>query len=148
MICKSTLQRLGKAAFNNLSEEDKQKYTSASCIVAIITNVVKAGNIEAAIPDIGLQLSKIGFEIGTKAFILLVSEITGYHPETLGEAISAIVDYVKTTVTALIDQVKHDIANKLAVLFGIDENPGIIGAIMEWLYRSVIKPLVSSLAID
>lgn len=138
MICKSTLDKLGKAAFNSLSSDDKTKYLAASNVVDIINKGIEA-QIMPSSTDFITVLSTVGVEAGTKAVILLASEVTGYNAETLTEAISALVEYVGKTITALINQIKHEIAAKLAVLFGVSENPGILGCILEWVYLTFIK---------
>lgn len=145
MICKSTLDKLGKAAFNNLSPEDQQKYTTASSIVTIITGVISGGSISGAVADTGIKLVTVGLQAGSAALISLSAKITGKTIKSLTEAITALSDYIATAALNLIDQIKHDIANKLAVLFGINENPGIIGAIMEWIYKSIVKPALTAI---
>lgn len=145
MICKSTLDKLGKAAFNALSKEDQQKYTTASNVVTVITGVIAGGNISTAVADVGLKLVDVGLQAGSAALISLSAKITGKNIKNLSDAISSLSDYVATAALNLIDQIKHDIANKLAVLFGINENPGIIGSIMEWVYKALIQPALTAI---
>lgn len=145
MICKSTLDKLGKAAFNNLSPEDQKKYTTASNVVTVITGVIGGGSVSAAVADIGLKLVDVGLQAGSAALIALAGNITGKNVRSLADAVKALSIYVSTAISTLIDQVKHDIANKLAVLFGINENPGIVGAVMEWIYKSIVKPALTAI---
>lgn len=145
MICKSTLDKLGKAAFNALSVEDQKKYTTASNVVTVITGVISGGSISAAVADIGLKLVDVGLQAGSVALIELAGNITGKNVRSLSEAITALSAYVSNAIASLIDQIKHDIANKLAVLFGINENPGIIGSIMEWVYKALIQPALTAI---
>lgn len=143
MICKSTLDKLGKAAFNNLSPEDQQKYTTASNVVTVITGVISGGSVSAAVADIGLKLVDVGLQAGSAALIALAGNITGKNVRSLADAVTALSSYVSNAISTLIDQIKHDIANKLAVLFGINENPGIVGAVMEWVYKAIIQPALA-----
>lgn len=140
MICKSTLDKLGKAAFNSLSPEDQAKYTTASKVVAIVSDVVKNGYNPNTLPDVGNALAEIGFNVGSTALIALARSLSGEDIKTLGDAIRYLSGYVVNSIASLIDQVKHELAARLAVLFGINENPGILGAVMEWVFKSIIKP--------
>lgn len=143
MICKNTLDRLGKAAYNALSDEDKLKYTTASSIVAIISKCIANSSSSSVAVDAGLALTNVGLQVGSAALILLSNSVTGKESKTITEAINALTVYVMQVGAKLIDQVKHEIAAKLAVLFGIDENPGVLGAILEWVFKAIVKPTLA-----
>lgn len=140
-ICKSSLEKIGKAAFNALSPEDQQKYLTASNVVGIISGIVKGGITPDTFGNLSGVISQVGINIGTDAIILLANKLCGKDYATLTDALKGLAGYITNSISSLVDQIKHDIANKLAVLFGIDENPGILGAIMEWVYKSIIKPI-------
>lgn len=142
-ICKTSLDKLGKAAFNSLSKDDQTKYTVASQIVTIISKAIEKGSAASLITDIGMTLSGVGIQLGAAALMALTESVTGQKVDTLGSAVGALAMYVKKAIAELVDQIKHDLASKLSVLFGIKENPGIIAAIMEWVYRSLIKPALA-----
>jgi hypothetical protein len=93
--------------------------------------------------DAGLALTNVGIQVGSAALILLSNSVTGKESKTITEAINALTVYVMQVAAKLVDQVKHEIAAKLAVLFGIDENPGVLGAILEWVFKSIVKPTLA-----
>lgn len=142
-ICKSSLEKLGKAAFNSLTTDDQLKYTAASKVVTIISKAIDKGSAKSLTTDIGTALADVGFQIGSQALVMLTESITGQKVDTLSAAVGALAMYVKDAIASLIDQIKHEIANKLAVLFGVNENPGILGAIMEYVYKKIIQPTIA-----
>lgn len=142
-LCKSSLEKLGKAAFNALTPVEQQKYITASKVVAVISDTIKTGDFMPITSRVGSVLTEVGLQLGTEAVLSLANSIPGSKSETLSDALVKIMGYVSKAITSLIDQVKHDIANKLAVLLGIEELPGIIGAIMEFIYRKFIKPALA-----
>lgn len=144
-ICKQSLEKLGKAAFSALSESDQQKYQAASKIVSVLSETVNSGGTTIAVSTISQTLISLGIDAAENTVIFLANNICKAQTDNLTDAITCLVNYIKNSITDLIDQVKHDIANKLSVLFGINENPGVIGAIMEYIYRVLVKPVFSVL---
>lgn len=140
MSCKTTLEKLGKKAFISLTDEDRDTYTTASGIVAILSGPQVDSESAAAL--IVNKYQSIGERLITLTLNSLVAELTGKVTNTLAEACAAVRDFLQSKQGAFWAKWAHDIAGFIVMLLGLRENPAAIGNILEYVYQLIIKPLL------